>query len=101
MKIYISGPITGTDDYMDRFAKMEEELKKEGWIVVNPARVNAQLPEQTTHKEYMMTSLAMLEMCDAIVMQEEWETSKGCELEFEYAVEHKIAILFEGGRLNG
>ena len=45
MKIYISGAITGTDDYMERFSKAEKELAEQGYSVVNPAKVNAQLPE--------------------------------------------------------
>ena len=39
MKIYISGAITGTDDYMKRFAKAEKELTEKGYSVVNPAKV--------------------------------------------------------------
>ena len=27
MRVYISGPITGTDDYMERFAEAEEKLR--------------------------------------------------------------------------
>ena len=97
-KIYISGPITGVDNYMDRFNKIEKQLTDAGLIVINPARVNAQLPEQTTHEEYMTTSIAMLDMCQAIFMMEGWEESKGCAIEFEYAYEHKIQIVFENGR---
>ena len=44
MKIYISGAITGTDDYMERFEKAEKELTDKGYSVLNPAKVNAQLP---------------------------------------------------------
>ena len=29
MKIYIAGPISGHDDYMEKFAAAEEKLKKE------------------------------------------------------------------------
>ena len=52
MKIYISGAITGTDDYMERFAKAEKELTEQGYSVINPAKVNAQLPEDTSYEEY-------------------------------------------------
>ena len=51
MKIYISGAITGIDDYMERFAKAEKKLTEQGYSVVNPAKVNAQLPEDTTYEE--------------------------------------------------
>lgn len=98
MRIYISGPITGTEDYMERFAAAEDALTEEGHIVVNPARVNAELPVETTHKDYMKTSIAMLDTCKAIFMLKGWQESKGCSQEFEYAYEHGITIVFEGGR---
>lgn len=41
-KIYISGPITGTDNYMERFEKAENGLKALGVSVVNPAKVNVE-----------------------------------------------------------
>lgn len=97
MKIYISGPITGKRDYMKRFQSAEKQLKAEGHTVINPARVNAALPEGTTHAEYMKTSIVMLDMCDAIFMLDGWQQSKGCSIEFEYAYEHGITITFEGG----
>lgn len=35
MKIYISGAINGTDDYMERFAKAEKELTEQGYSECN------------------------------------------------------------------
>lgn len=67
MRIYISGPITGTTNYMERFAAAEEYLMKEGYVCINPAKVNAGLPSDTTHEEYMKTSICMLHMCDAYI----------------------------------
>lgn len=46
----------------------------------------------------MKTSLAMLDMCEAIFMLPGWQESKGCAIEFEYAYEHGIHIFFAGGR---
>ena len=46
--IYISGPITGISDYMERFEKAEKELIENGYSVINPAKVNAMLPEDAT-----------------------------------------------------
>lgn len=100
MKIYISGPITGTVGYMERFKKIEDRMTASGIVAINPARVNAQLPETLTHAEYMKTSIAMLDMCEAIYMMEGWQQSKGCTIEFEYAYEHGISIYFEKGRID-
>ena len=93
MKIYISGKITGTTDYIQRFERAEKTLSK--YIVINPAKVNAQLPIETTWKEYMQMSMAMLKMCNAIYMIEGWEDSKGVRLEYNYAVENNYKIIFE------
>lgn len=98
MKIYISGPITGHDGYEERFKTAEATLKAAGHTVINPAKVNAELPEGTTHSEYMRMSMAMLSMCDCIFMLAGWQESRGCNMEFEYAYEHGITITFEGGR---
>lgn len=35
--IYISGKMTGTDDYAERFAKAEQELTRQGFSVINLA----------------------------------------------------------------
>lgn len=97
MKIYISGPITGTEDYMERFARAEELLHAEGHAAVNPAKVGAQLPEETTHGEYMKLSIAMLGMCEAAFVMEGWERSKGCREEIRHALRNGIRVVFERG----
>lgn len=86
MKVYISGPITGTNDYMKRFAKVEKELTGQGFSVINPAKVNAQLPEDTSYEEYMKMSLCMIDMCDAIYMMDGWSRSCGANREYGYAL---------------
>lgn len=98
MKVYISGPVTGTHDYMERFARAERSLQEEGCTAVNPAKVCAQLPADTTHGEYMRICIPMLDMCEAVLMLEGWQESRGCSQEFEYAYGHGITITFEGGR---
>ena len=93
MKIYISGKITGTTDYIKRFERAEKAISN--YIVVNPAKVNAQLPIETTWKEYMQMSMTMLKMCDAIYMLKGWKDSKGAKLEYEFAKSKNYKIFFE------
>ena len=95
MKIYISGVITGTDDYMERFAKAEKELTAKGWSVVNPAKVNAQLPEDTSYEEYMKMCFCMLDMCEAIYMLDGFEKSCGANRELGYSMAKDMIIMYE------
>lgn len=95
MKIYISGKITGTDDYIVRFKEAELELKRRGYTVVNPAAVNAELPEDTTWEEYMEMSKVMLGMCDEVYMLEGWEDSKGACIEFGIASKKGMKITYQ------
>lgn len=95
MKIYISGAITGTDNYMERFAKAEKELTEQGYSVVNPAKVNAQLPEDTSYEEYMKMRFCMLDMCEAIYMLKGWEKSCGANRELGYSLAKDMIIMYE------
>ena len=95
MKIYISGAISNTDDFMERFAKAEKELTEQGYSVVNPAKVNAQLPEDTIYEEYMKMSFCMLDMCDGIYMLKCWKKSCGANREYGYALAKDMIIMHE------
>lgn len=94
-KVYISGPITGTEGYEQKFAAVENELKKRGAVPINPVRVNSVLPEDSSHEDYMKLSIAVLSVCDCICMLNGWEQSKGAREELCYALDHKIPIVFE------
>lgn len=94
-KIYISGPITGIEDYMKNFDQAEKELKSVGFSVVNPAKILSQMPEDTKYEEYMDMSMMMLSICDGIYMLKGWEKSTGANREYEYALASDMIIMRE------
>ena len=95
MKVYISGAITGTNDYMARFAAAEKHLTSIGHKVFNPARINSQLPDGTSYEEYMNVSLCLLDMCSAIYMLDGWNESRGANREYGYAVAKGKILMFQ------
>lgn len=97
-KIYIAGKITGTTDYLERFAKAEEWLNENGYrdMVINPAKISNGLPSgTTTYKDYIRIGLSMLETCDTIFMLKGWEESLGASLELQYAMTLGYKVLYE------
>lgn len=94
-RIYISGKITGTDDYISRFNKAEIEMINQGYEVVNPATMLDHLPTSTTHAEYMHVSYALLDICDGIYLMDGWQNSKGAVMEYDYALEKGLIVLYE------
>lgn len=94
-KVYISGPITGHDDYMHQFCSAEDLLRKQGCIVYNPAVVNRMMPPEADYEEYMSIAMTMLSFCDTVYMLKGWQDSKGANREYGYAVAKHLNIRFE------
>ena len=93
--IYISGAITGTSDYMGRFKAAQDTLESKGYVVINPALVNSNLPEKCTHDDYMTVSMAMLSLCSTIYLLDGWNHSAGAKDEVAWAIEHGLLIITE------
>ena len=92
--IYISGAITGTSDFQERFQRAEDKLRAMDYEVINPARVNAQMPE-LTWEQYMQMSITMLSMAHGIMMTSGWQNSRGACMEYGYAIAKGMRIIEE------
>jgi hypothetical protein len=95
MKVYITGAVTGTENYLEKFAKAEEQLREQGYEVINPARVNSHLPRSTTYAQYMQMCSMMLNMADAIYMLSDCHLSNGSVAEIKWAKAIGLIILDE------
>ena len=93
-RIYISGAITGTTDYMERFAAAEKQLTAKGYDVVNPARINAEMPVNSTHEHYMIVSYALLDTCGSMYVMPDSSDSIGVADEIQCA-ESKMPIYYD------
>ena len=95
MKVYISGPITGTDGYMENFEQAEIKLLNRCYEVCNPAKKNSVFPAGTAWRTYMGESLRLLCDCQAICMLEGWEHSEGAKLEYLVATHLGMRVMKE------
>lgn len=95
MKVYISGKITGDKHYKRKFAKAERKLKRAGYDVINPARIGACLPKNTSWSEYMTISAVELRLAETIYMLSDWTDSMGARIEHELAEKYNMNILYE------
>lgn len=91
MIIYIAGPITGVEDYRERFGRVEAKLKAKGHLVLNPAR----LPAGLEYEHYMKIDLAMLEVADAVCGLCGWEENPGASIEVALAQSLGKYLIFE------
>lgn len=97
MKIFISGPITGKNNYnRSAFATAEGMLSDQGHTVLNPSNHTPIVdPESITHAAYLNICKAMIDCCDAIYMLNGWQDSKGANIERDYAMLYDKKILYQ------
>lgn len=98
--IYISGKITGTDDYKDRFLKAEQKLRSRGFNVLNPVKAGKWLerylaPEVPTWIQYMKLAIKSMMSADSVYMMKGYKESKGARLELFLAKILQYEIIYE------
>lgn len=107
MIIYLSGPITGSQNYRQEFSEAKAFWVRRGFEVINPVELDAILPasiirgatENPYGREYrkiMIADLALLGICDAIGLLRGWEKSKGAMEEYRAARITGKAIFTQG-----
>lgn len=86
MKIYISGAITGVENYRESFDQAAAEITAKGHEAVNPCDLDKILdPKTTSWDRFMMADIGLLRACDAICLLDGWESSEGAKIERDEA----------------
>ena len=102
MTVFISGKITGYNDYWYCFYCAEIKLNQQGDIVLNPADTIARI-NGLSHSDYLHICFAMIDICDTVAFLPNWTDSEGSQSEMKYVEEwnknHEVKknILFMEG----
>ena len=93
-RIYISGAVTGEPMRKTerKFGQAERYIKALGYYPVNPLKNG--LPKSATWEQHMRKDLAMLAMCERVLMLPDWEDSRGARRELKEAVKLGKKITF-------
>lgn len=100
MRIYISGKVTGDQNYKYKFKRAEEDLYTKyalfgPKVESMPSKDHLKLDDKTWD-ECMIECLACLNSCDTIYMLKDWKDSTGACIEIGYALgQHKTVIFQE------
>lgn len=94
MKIFISGPITGKQDYnRPAFFEAEHALEQMGHAVWNPVKLHPRRPDDFTATDYLHICYACIDRSDMLVQLDGWQHSEGAMLEAEYARVRNIPVI--------
>ena len=83
--VYLSGKISGNENYKKDFAVAEVYLRQLGYIVVNPAQLDEISTEKLTYEQYMRICYKLIDISDIVFMVSGWKDSKGANAELTYA----------------
>lgn len=93
--IYISGPITGIENWKENFLAAQKALDEEemNFCIVNPVEISNRLDTNfeklgfgtPDYADYMRKDIEQLVSCDAVCMLPGWKRSRGARLEYRIA----------------
>lgn len=93
--VYISGAITGTKDYVERFRNASLMIFNRNEIPINPVSICGHLTPHSTWETYMRVCIKALCDCSHVYMLKGWEKSKGATEEHRIAVMLNLDIEYE------
>lgn len=99
MRIYISGKVTGDQNYKYKFKRAEEDLYTryalfEPKVVSMPTKDHLKLDDKSW-EECMIECIPFMDRCDTIYMLKDWKDSPGACIELGYALARNLTVIFQ------
>lgn len=102
LKVFIAGPMRGYDNYnFPEFDRLEKILEDNGIECVNPGRISRKFKEadvnsdMSIYNEMVRQQQEAERTCNAILLLDGWQWSRGARLEVKTAAELGMQFLLE------
>ena len=79
MRLYLSGKISGNDNYKEDFAAARAQLENAGYDICDPTSFG--FPEDIQWPEAMKYDIREMLLCNGVAMIPGWENSPGARVE--------------------
>jgi len=99
MRLYLSGKISGNENYKNDFAAARVKLENAGYDVCDPTTFN--LPEDIPWEEAMKYDIGEMIRCDGVALLSNWLDSKGSAIEARLAKDLGMIVKTVPGWLKG
>jgi len=94
LKIYLSGKMTGIENYnYNKFNLVAKALRESGCNVINPAEMNSEVDWEW--KDFMKEAIKMMMDADVLFVLNGYETSIGANVEIELAEKLGIGVVYQ------
>lgn len=92
--IYVAHPYGGEESNKEKVEKYIEKFIKEDEnnVYLSPIHATGYQYFWVDYEKGMEYCLEMLSRCDELWLCGDWENSRGCNMEFDFALKNKISV---------
>ena len=91
MRLYLSGRISGNDNYKEEFATARAQLENADYDVCDPTTFG--FPEDIPWAEAMKYDIREMFLCEGVALLPGWENSPGARVEEKLARDLGMAVM--------
>ena len=94
--IYIAHPYGGKPENKAEVEQIIKDLVKQNpkAVYISPIHMFGYLYDDVSYEQGIDYCLDILGACDELILTGDWETSRGCKMEKEYAGKNEIPIKY-------
>lgn len=92
-RVYVSGQITDNAGWRTEFESARDYLERFDLVGVLPTENG--LPFEESWGNHLKADLAVIDGCDAVLMLQNWNLSRGARIEHEYSIGTRKVIFYQ------